>query len=164
MVLKNIFQSPSNCKEIKWMHPKENQSRRFIGRTDAEADTPILWPPDAKKWLIWKDPDAGKDLRQEEKEWQRMSWLDGITNSMTWVWTTSDWEPRCATVHEVAKTGTWLSDWTLLNWTVVPCLALAVASWSAYRVLRRQVWWSHTLIYSRISHNLLWPRESKVLG
>ena len=53
-----------------------------VGRTDVEAETPILWPPDAKGWLIWKDPDAGKDWRQEEKARQRMRWLDGITDSM----------------------------------------------------------------------------------
>ena len=56
-----------DCKEIKPVNPKENQSWIFIGRTDAEAETPILWPPDAKNWLIWKDPDAGKDWRREEK-------------------------------------------------------------------------------------------------
>ena len=56
-----------DCKEIQPVHPKGNQSRIFIGRTDAEAETPILWPPDAKNWLLGKDPDAGKDWRQEEK-------------------------------------------------------------------------------------------------
>ena len=56
-----------DCKEIQPVHPKGNQSWMIIGRTDAEAETPILWPPDAKNWLIWKDPDAGKDWRQEEK-------------------------------------------------------------------------------------------------
>ena len=54
----------------------------FIGRTDAKAETPILWPPDAKSWLIGKDPDAGRDWGQEEKGQQRMRWLDGITDSM----------------------------------------------------------------------------------
>ena len=56
-----------DCKEIQPVRPKGDQSRIFIGRTDAEAETPILWPPDAKNWLVWKDPDAGKDWRQEEK-------------------------------------------------------------------------------------------------
>ena len=56
-----------DCKEIQPVHPKGNQSWIFIGRTDVEAETPILWPPDAKSWLIWKDPDAGKDWRWEEK-------------------------------------------------------------------------------------------------
>ena len=60
--------SPLDCKEIQPVHPKGNQSWIFIGRTDTEAETPTLWPPDAKNWLIWKDPDAGKDWRQEEKE------------------------------------------------------------------------------------------------
>ena len=56
-----------DCKEIQPVHSKGNQSSIFIGRTDVEAETPILWPPDAKSWLIWKDPDAGKGWRQEEK-------------------------------------------------------------------------------------------------
>ena len=60
-------ESPLDCKEIKPVHPKWNQSWIFIGRTDAEAETPILWPPDAKNWLIWIDPDTGKDWRQEKE-------------------------------------------------------------------------------------------------
>ena len=67
MVLEKALESPLECKEIKPVHPKGNQSWIFTGRTDAEAETPILWPPDAKNWLIGKDPDAGKDWRQEEK-------------------------------------------------------------------------------------------------
>ena len=67
MVLENTLESPSDCKEIQPVHPKGNQSWIFIGRTDAEAETPILWPLDAKNWLIGKDPDAGKDWRLEEK-------------------------------------------------------------------------------------------------
>ena len=59
------FLSPLESKEIQPVHPKGNQSYEFIGRTDAEAETPILWPPDVKNWLIWKDPDAGKYWRQE---------------------------------------------------------------------------------------------------
>ena len=61
------FKSLLDCKEIQPVHPKGDQSWIFIGRTDAEAETPILWPPDAKNWLIWKDPDDGKDWRREEK-------------------------------------------------------------------------------------------------
>jgi len=61
------LESPLDCKVIQPVHPKGNQSWIFIGRTDFEAETPILWPPDAKNWLIWKDPDAGKDWRWEEK-------------------------------------------------------------------------------------------------
>ena len=61
------LKSPLDCKEIQPVNPKGNQSWILIGRTDAEAETPVLWPPDAKSWLVWKDPDAGKDWRWEEK-------------------------------------------------------------------------------------------------
>ena len=67
MVLEKTLESPLDCKEIQPVHPKGDQSWVFIGRTDPEAETPILWPPDAKSWLIWKDPDAGKDWGQGEK-------------------------------------------------------------------------------------------------
>ena len=67
MVLEKALESPLDCMEIQPVHLKGNQSWIFIGRTDAEAEAPILWPPDVKSWLIWKDPDAGKDWRQEEK-------------------------------------------------------------------------------------------------
>ena len=66
-ILEKTLNSPLNCKEIQPVHPKGNQSWIFIGRTDVEAETPILWPPDAKNWLIGKDPHSGKDQRQEEK-------------------------------------------------------------------------------------------------
>ena len=67
MVLEKTLDSPLDCKEIKLVNPKGNQSWIFIGRTDAEAEAPILWPPDEKSWLIGKEPDAGKDWGQEEK-------------------------------------------------------------------------------------------------
>jgi len=67
VVLEKTLESPLDCKEIQPLHPKGNQSWIFIGRTDAEAETPILWPPDVKNWLIGKEPDVGKDWRQEEK-------------------------------------------------------------------------------------------------
>ena len=84
VVLEKTLESPLDCKEIQPVCPKENQSWIFIGRTDAEAEIPILWPPDAKNWLIGKDPDDGKDWRQEEKGttedamvgWHH--WLDGL--------------------------------------------------------------------------------------
>ena len=66
VVLEKTLESPLDCKEIQLVHPKD-QSWVFIGRTDVEAETPILWPPDVKSWLIWKDPDAGNDWGQEEK-------------------------------------------------------------------------------------------------
>ena len=67
VVLEKTLESPLDCKEIQPVHPEGNQSWIFIGRIDAEAETPILWPPDGKNWLIWKDPDTGKDWRWEEK-------------------------------------------------------------------------------------------------
>ena len=67
VVLEKTLESPLDCKEIQPVHPKGDQSWVFIGRTDVEVETPILWPPDAMSWLIWKDPDAGKDWGQEEK-------------------------------------------------------------------------------------------------
>ena len=67
VVLEKTLESPLDCKEIPLVHPKGNQSWMFIGRTDAEAETPILWPPDAKNWLIGRDPDAEKDWRREGK-------------------------------------------------------------------------------------------------
>ena len=66
VVLEKTLESPLDSKEIQPVHPKE-QSRVFIGRNDVEAETPVLWPPDVKSWLIWKDPDAGKDWKWEEK-------------------------------------------------------------------------------------------------
>ena len=82
VVLEKTLESPLNCKVIQPVHPKGNQSWIFIGRIDDEAETSILWRPDAKNWLFWKDPDAGKDWRWEERGRQRMRWLDGITDSM----------------------------------------------------------------------------------
>ena len=67
VVLEKTLESPLDCKEMKPVNPKGNQSWMFIGMTDVESETPILWPPDVKSWLIWKDPDAGKDWGQEEK-------------------------------------------------------------------------------------------------
>ena len=82
MVLEKTLESPLDCKEIQPVHRKGNQSWIFIGRTDAEAEAPMLWPHDAKNWLIWKDPDAGEDWRWEEKGTTEDEMLYGITYSM----------------------------------------------------------------------------------
>ena len=96
LVLEKTLESPLDCKEIHPVHPKGDPSWVFIGRTDAEAETPILWPPHAKSWLIGKDPDAGRDWGQEEKGDDRGSdgWIASLTrwacvwvNSGSWWWT-----------------------------------------------------------------------------
>ena len=123
MVLENTLESPLVCKEIQPVDPKGNQSWIFIGRTDVEAETPILCPPDAKNWLTGKDPDAGQDWRQEEKGVTEARMVEGITESMDMSlsepWTlVKDSEAWCTAVHGVAKSQTWLSDWTELNWII----------------------------------------------
>ena len=120
MVLEKTFESPSDFKEIKSVNPKGNQPWIFIGRTHAEAETPILWPPEAKNWVIRKDPDAGKDRRQEEKgttEYEMVGVWDGVTESMDMSFSklrelVKDREAWCATSQWVAKSRKRLSEWT----------------------------------------------------
>ena len=126
VVLEKTLESPLDCREIQPVHHKGNQSWVFIGRTDAEAQAPILWPPDAKSWFTGKDPDAGKDWRREEKG--TTGW-DGWMASLT-QWTSlsklqelvMDREAWHAVIHRMAKSRTRLSDWTELNWLKI-CLA-----------------------------------------
>ena len=127
VVLEKTLESPLDCKEIQPVHPKGDPSWVFIGRTHAEAETPILWPPDAKSWLTGKDPDAGKDWGQEQKGMNR-GW-DGWTASLTWwtwVWVDSGswwWTGRPGLLWFMgSQSRTWLSDWTELNSLAMPLL------------------------------------------
>ena len=120
VVLEKTLESPLDCKEIQQVHPKRNQSWIFIGRTDAEAETLILWPPDATNRFIWKDPDAGKDWRQEEKGDDR-GWDGGMASPTwwTWVWASSRnwWRTGKPGVLQSIESQRVIHDWaTELNW------------------------------------------------
>ena len=121
VVLEKILESPLDCKEIQPVHPKGNQFWIFIGRTDAKAETPILWSPDMKNWLLGKHPDTGKDWRREEKgttEDEMVGWHHSL-NGHEFEHALEvglDREAWRATVHGVTKSWTWLSNWTELNY------------------------------------------------
>ena len=145
VALEKTLESLLDCKEIQPVHPKENQSCILIGRTDAEAEPPILWPPDVKSWLIEKDPDSGKDWRKEEngmtkdemvgwhhqfdgndwskegREWDDKGWDGWMASPIWWKWLEQLWklvmdrEAWHAAVHGITKFSTWLSNWTELT-------------------------------------------------
>ena len=120
VVLERTPESPLDCKEIQPVHPKGDQSWVFIGRTDVEAETPTLWPPDVKSWLIWKDRDAGKDWRQggegDDRGWD--GWMASLTQ-WTWVWINSGswwWTVSPGLLQSMGSQGVghnWPTEW---NW------------------------------------------------
>ena len=133
VVLEKILESPLDSKEVQPVHPKGDQSWVCIGRTDAKAETPILWPPHVKSWLIGKGPDAGRDWGQEEKGttedemagWHH--WPDGRESK--WTLGVGDGRGACsAVIHGVAKSRTRLSDWTELNWCLCLYFCLQIRS------------------------------------
>ena len=129
VVLEKTLKSSLDNREIQPVHPKGNQSWIFIGRTDAEAETPKLWPPDAKRFLIWKDPDAGKDWRWEVGEGDSRGWDSWMASPTQWIWvwvSSGGWwwteKPVCCSPWSRKEWDTtdWL-NWTEATWAIVLC-------------------------------------------
>ena len=152
MVLEKTLESPLDCKEIQPVHPKGNQSWILIGRTDVEAETPILWPPDAKSWLIWKDPDAGKDWGQEDKGmtgWD--GWMASLTRWM-WVWVNSGsswWTGRPGVLQSMGSQRVRHSWATELNWTCGCCDCIML-----YNHIQH-IRWRRTFIFYEVHHFII---------
>ena len=148
VVLVKTLESLLYCKKIKPVNPKGNQSWIFIGRTDAEAETPILWPPDAKNWLIGKDLDAGKDLREgeevDDRGWD--GWM-ALPTWLTWLWASSGtwWWTGKPGVLQFMGLQRVRHNWaTELNWTGFSRLSLFVKNFN-YNTLCHLMWRTDSL-------------------
>ena len=129
-MLEKTLESPLDCKEIQPVHPKGDQSWVFIGRTNAEAETPMLWPPDAKNWLIGEDLMLGKIEGGRSRRWQKMRWLDASRTWCTWVWVSSRswwWTGRPGVLHSIGSQRSGQDSETELNW---PSLNLSADNFS----------------------------------
>ena len=120
MMLEKTLESPLDFEEIQPVHPKGDQSWVFIGRTDVEAETPVLWPPDVKSWLIWKDPDAGKDWGQEEKgttEDEMVGWHHRLNgHGFGWILGVGDGQEGLVCCSSWGHKELDMTEWNELNW------------------------------------------------
>ena len=154
MVLEKTLENPLDCKEIKSVNPKRSQPWIFIGRTDAEAETPILWPPDAKSRLIGNDPDAGKVWGPEEKgttEDEMVGW-----NEWTWIWANSMREWRTGKPGVLQSTGS-QSQTRLTDWTITATNFLFSSVWL---IVGSQETYTTFSTISFNSHDVLYPKRT----
>ena len=166
-MLEKTLESPLDCKEIQPVHPKEGQCWVFIARTDVESETPIIWPPDVKSWLIWKDPDAGKDWGQEEKG--TTGWDDWMASPTSvdmslgklgsWWWTG---RPGVLQSMGSPRVG---HDWaTELNWTELsPASGRSLVTESGdYSLVAVSLVAEHRLQAHQLSGCSLWSLERRL--
>ena len=165
VVFEKTLESPLDFKEIQPVNPKGNQSWILIGRTDVEAETPILWPPDAKSWLIWKDPDGGNDWRQEEKGMTEDEIVGWHHTQWTWVWVNSGswwWIGRPGLLQSMGSQRVG-HDWvTELNWKCNKMkLDPYLAPFTKINLKQRLncKTWSHKLLEENIWEEILWHQS-----
>ena len=164
----DVKEDSLDCKEIKPVHPKGNQCWIFIGWTDAEAETPILWPPDVNSWLIWKDLDAGKNWRREEKGMDNREWGGWRVSPTrwTWVWASSGswwWTGKLGVLESMGlqRTG---HDWmTELNWMPFAEIEMDVEIVILYEVSQTKgniVWYCLYEESTKMIQNVIYKTET----